>query len=61
MSRLNKLLHGEASTAADLLSGDVTPNRDEILLELRAALTNALYRIDRLENPPERKRRTPCN
>ena len=50
MSRLNELLHGDASTAADLLSGEVTPNRDEILLELRAALTNALHRIDQLEN-----------
>ncbi len=55
MSRLNKLLHGEALAAADLLSGDVTPNRDEILLELRAALTNALRRIDRLEKWNERK------
>ena len=49
MSRFNELLHGEASSAADLLSGEVTPARDEILLELRAALTNALRRIDRLE------------
>ncbi len=50
MSRLNELLHGEASVAADLLSGDVTPARDEILLELRAALTNALHRISLLED-----------
>lgn len=49
MSRFNELLHGEAATAAELLSGEVTPARDEILLELRAALTNALNRIDRLE------------
>jgi len=49
MSRLNALLHGEAQTAAELLSGDVTPARDEILLELRAALTNALNRIALLE------------
>lgn len=48
-SRLNTLLHGEAYKAAEILSGDTTPNRDEILLELRAALTNALNRIDKLE------------
>lgn len=59
MSRLNELLHGQAATAAALLSGDVTPSRDEILLELRAGLTNALNRIDRLEarNAPPVKAR----
>jgi len=57
VSRFNTLLHGEASEAADVLSGDATPNRDEILLELRAALTNALRRIDRLEQ----EQRSPLN
>ena len=50
MSRLNELLHGPAGGAADILSGEASPARDEILLELRAALTNALRRIDALES-----------
>lgn len=50
MSRFNTLLHGSAAEAAAILGGEVTPARDEILLELRAALTNALNRIDRLED-----------
>ena len=48
-SRFNTLLHGEASDAADVLSGDAQPGEHELILELRAALTNALRRIDRLE------------
>ena len=48
-SRLNTLLHGEASDAADVLSGDAKPGEHELILELRLALTNALRRIDRLE------------
>lgn len=48
-SRLNTLLHGEASEAASLISGDCPSAKSELILELRAALTNALNRIDRLE------------
>ncbi len=48
-SRFNTLLHGEASDAADILSGDTQPGERELILELRAALTNALRRVDRLE------------
>lgn len=61
MSRFNTLLHGSAADAAAILGGEVTPARDEILLELRAALTNALNRIDRLEErnaPPVKARET---
>ena len=46
MSRFNVLLHGEADEAADLLGSD-NPIRTDA--ELRAALTNALRRIARLE------------
>ncbi len=48
-SRFNTLLHGEAADAADVLSGDTQPGERELILELRAALTNALRRVDRLE------------
>ena len=48
-SRLKVLLHGEAAAAARLIGGDCPPLHQELILELRAALTNALYRIDRLE------------
>ena len=48
-SRFNTLLHGEASDAADVLSGDAQPGERELILELRAALTNALRRIAWLE------------
>ena len=44
MSRFNVLLHGEAADAADELSIGAADEG-----ELRAALTNALSRIDRLE------------
>ena len=46
MSRFTTLLHGEASEVAALLSSD-NPIRTDA--ELRAALTNALNRIDRIE------------
>lgn len=45
MSRFNELLHGSAGDAADILSGDHPGGTSEV----RAALTNALHRIDRLE------------
>ncbi len=48
-SRFNTLLHGEASEAADVLSGDCRMTERESIVELRAALTNALRRIDRFE------------
>lgn len=44
MSRFNVLLHGEAADAADALE-DVPADEQE----LRAALQNAMRRIDRLE------------
>ncbi len=47
MSRFNTLLHGEASEAAAILGGDL--DRDIDIVGVRAALTNALNRIDRLE------------
>ena len=51
MSRFNTLLHGPASEAAAILSGDNPPDDMSVdLTELRAALTNALNRIDTLEN-----------
>jgi hypothetical protein len=50
MSRFNTLLHGEASEAADIMAGDHPP---DTMPELRAALTNALNRIDRLEKQIE--------
>lgn len=49
MSELNKLLHGEAAEAAAILSGDQPPEGTNAPLALRAALTNALNRIDRIE------------
>ncbi len=51
MSRFNTLLHGEASEASAILGGDMPPPTEtvRVLNELRAALTNALNRIDRLE------------
>jgi hypothetical protein len=45
-SIFNILLHGGAADAAEVLGGDNPP---ETIDELRAALTNALNRIDRLE------------
>ena len=49
MSRLKTILHGEASEAAELINREMSPARDEMLLELRAGLVNALRRIDVLE------------
>ena len=46
MSQFNTLLHGEAREAADILGSDNPPDTHD---ELRAALTNALNRITRLE------------
>jgi len=46
-SRFNTLLHGRASEAAELLGDD--HRGDDEIIELRAALTNALNRIDKLE------------
>jgi len=47
MSTFNTLLHGPAAEAASILGGDNPPDD---LGSLRAALTNALDRIDRLES-----------
>jgi len=49
-SRFNTLLHGEAAEAAAVLSGEAQAGERGVLLELRAALTNALNRIAKLEN-----------
>lgn len=46
MSIFNTLLHGSAADVAAILSGDNPPDTKE---DFRAALTNALDRIDRLE------------
>lgn len=46
-SRFNTLALGEAADAAAILAGDNPPDTID---ELRAALTNALERISRLEN-----------
>lgn len=49
-SRLNTLLHGEAVAVADALSKKAQPNQTALVLDLRAALTNALRRIAALED-----------
>ena len=49
MNRLKTLLTGEASAAADIINQTMPWQRDEILIELRAAIVNALRRIDTLE------------
>ena len=49
MSDFNTLLHGSAAEAAAVLSGDRPPEGAGAIPSLRAALTNALNRIDRLE------------
>ena len=49
VSRLETLLTGEASAAADIINQTMPWQRDEILIELRAAIVNALRRIDSLE------------
>lgn len=49
-SRFNTLLHGEATEVADILSGEAQPSHNELILELRAALTNALRRVSALES-----------
>jgi predicted Zn-ribbon and HTH transcriptional regulator len=54
MSTFNTLLHGSAAQAADILGGDNPP--DDIA-SLRAALTNAFDKIDRLERRLKEKRR----
>ena len=46
-STFNTLLHGSAEDAAEILGGDCPPQSNEFL---RAALTNALGRIARLEH-----------
>ena len=46
---LNELLHSEADAAADKLNAMASASNDE----LRAALTNALWRIDLLEKRVE--------
>jgi len=46
MSTFNTLLHGSAAEAAGILGGDNAPSDN---MSLRAALTNALDRIDILE------------
>ena len=46
MSQFNELLHGAAEDAAAILSGDNPPDSID---DLRAALTNALNRIQVLE------------
>lgn len=48
-SRFNVLCHGAADEVAAILSGDNPP---DTLQDLRAALTNALTRLHRLEAPP---------
>jgi len=48
-SDFNTLLHGGAAEAAAILSGDNPPDGLDATQSLRAALTNALTRIDRLE------------
>lgn len=56
MSRFNTLLHGSAADAANILGGDNPPDTHA---DLRAALTNALDRIGRLEDrvrPPAKVR-----
>lgn len=45
-NRFNTLLHGAAFEAAEVLSGDSPPEGEQCL---RAALTNALNRIETLE------------
>jgi hypothetical protein len=48
MSTFNTLLHGSAAEAAAILSGD-NPPETGATQALRAALTNALNRIDQIE------------
>lgn len=64
MARISTLLHGEAAEVSAILSGDdVTDN----VVDLRAALANALNRIDVLEKRTQKqsqslgslRRRTP--
>lgn len=55
MSIFNTLLHGPAAEAATILGGDRPDNMANEIDELRLALTNALNRIDRLEQMAWRK------
>ena len=48
-SNLNTLLHGSAAEAAEILGGDYPPDDVGAIQSIRAALTNALNRIDTLE------------
>jgi hypothetical protein len=49
VSRLNVLRYGEPRDAADLIGGQMSPDTQEMLLELRAALVNALNHIHMLD------------
>ena len=50
MSRINELLHDDAAKVAEILHGDSCPDDTIGLIDIRAALTNALRCIARLED-----------
>ena len=49
MARINDLLHGEAADVAAILDGDSWPISEPGVVDMRAALSNAMTRIAQLE------------